>query len=68
MEVILDQCPFCGESEDLEIYKHDRGQKEGIPTAITCGSCGCTGPWAYTKYGTIEASLLDSWNGRYEES
>lgn len=56
-------CPFCKEGVHLEVRTIDVEDREGYPTAIHCESCGCYGPWFYTK-NKDEASvdLIHLWN------
>lgn len=64
-------CPFCGETQDIEIQYIDRRDREGQPVCMTCGNCGCSGPWDYCSTPTPaedEENALASklWNTRHE--
>jgi uncharacterized protein YbaR (Trm112 family) len=50
-------CPFCKEEEDLSVQIGTR-DREGLPVAITCGTCGAVGPYEYYK-DSPEKSLAD---------
>jgi hypothetical protein len=41
-------CPFCGETDDFGIGRSSE-DREGWSTYIYCVTCGCKGPWVYTR-------------------
>lgn len=48
-------CPFCG-SSDIQ-YQTSTEDREGFPTNIMCGDCGCAGPWVYIKESELEKDM-----------
>lgn len=55
-------CPFCGNTH-LE-FQYGTEDREGIPTAVLCGNCGATGPWAYVRKNAKTDEVVDLWNSR----
>ena len=51
-------CPFCGDSVEAPSVAH------GPPYVVTCGNCGCEGPWS--KDVTTPAAAILAWNERAE--
>ena len=58
-------CPFCAESEDLELGSGTQ-DREGYPVYIYCATCGSQGPWVYaTDCADIgRAAAVREWNLR----
>lgn len=55
----LKPCPFCGNTEDLEIYE-EWPDATGISIKVICYDCEADGPVANTEEEAIEA-----WNAEF---
>jgi hypothetical protein len=63
-------CPFCKTSDEHNFVsvQFDCEDREGIPSAISCDSCGCRSPWIYVtkkewenSNGEIPITLIKNW-------
>jgi len=57
-EIVLRECPFCGESLDLELHVYDGDDLPSV-VGVYCAVCGAEGP-AHLS----ENEALNSWNVR----